>query len=100
MSQLKQHSRNYKIILTLVLFFLLALLINDMFIQDNVFFESLAIQHKLNLEQNKLDVLKQQNNKLQNLISSLHHHDDTIERQARYNTGMIKQGETFYRFDA
>ena len=89
----------YRTILTLIFVVLFIELSSQLFMSQNSFFGELALNKKLYRAKKNLSHLEEQNKKLSNLIKGLHRHDQNIERQARYNAGLIKHGEIFYQFN-
>lgn len=83
-------------IFLLILFLLLQY---QLWFGDRGFLAGHRLHQQTTIEQTKVDGLQQENHRLTHEIEHLKKDPELIEAHARRDLGMVKQGETFYRFD-
>lgn len=82
---------------------IICLLIMTVFLQARLWVDDASLinvykMHRtLATQQRELDSLQQRNAELQNRIASIKSYPNAIEEQARYELGMVKQGEKYYQ---
>lgn len=73
------------------------------FLQYSLWFKPGSIRNMWHLEKdlmaevNRNEQLKKQNQRLIEQVEHLHKSNDAVESRARYELGMIKKDETFYK---
>src|SRR3989442_18057 len=61
-------------------------------------FQWTKLEHKLTLQVEKNNKIAAQNRAIEADITELKSGDQALEEQARYDLGMVKQGEVYYQF--
>lgn len=85
-------------ILTVCLIAMLALLQYDFWLGKNSVSDYFSIKQQVVRQSEQNQQLEMRNRVLTAEINDLRHGDAAIEEHARTELGMIRQGETFYRF--
>ena len=57
-----------------------------------------ALKKEVDLQQQKVEELKERNQTLEAEVQDLKNHLTALEERARTDLGMIRQGETFYQY--
>jgi cell division protein FtsB len=84
----------------IVLFLIVALLglQYKLWIGDGSVMQWLHLEHKLGKQQEKNKTLLVRNQTIEADIAELKSGDQSLEEQARFELGMIKEGEVYYQF--
>jgi cell division protein FtsB len=84
----------------IVLFLIIALLglQYKLWIGDGSVMQWLHLEHKLDKQQEKNKKLLVRNQTIEADIAELKSGDQSLEEQARFELGMIKEGEVYYQF--
>ncbi|MFM2480215.1 cell division protein FtsB [Celerinatantimonas sp. YJH-8] len=85
-------------LLTLILIGMFTLLQYDLWLGKNSLTDYFEVKHQVTSQQQQNQQLVLRNRVLKAEIDDLRHGDAAIEEHARMELGMIRQGETFYRF--
>ena len=85
---------------TIVLFLVLALvsLQFKLWVGDGSIAQWLHLEKKLNHQEDQNKQLIARNRAIEADIEELNSGDQALEEQARYELGMVKEGETYYQF--
>ncbi|MFD1218205.1 MULTISPECIES: septum formation initiator family protein [Microbulbifer] len=69
-----------------------------LWVGDGSFAEVTRLERQLNDQQQKNAALERENRQLLREVRSLKHGTDGVEAKARYDLGLIKEGETLFIF--
>ena len=84
-------------LLIVILIMLLVLFQYRLWFGDGSLSEVVQLSHELELQKQKLRELEERNRRLEAQVLDLQSGLDAYEEKARYDLGMIKQGETFFQ---
>lgn len=80
-------------------FVLLIIILNvRLWFKNGSVHEVIALNKTIEAEQGKLEFFKTRNKQLETEVDVLKKYPEAIEEQARYELGMIKEGETYIQF--
>ncbi|MDX2349088.1 MAG: cell division protein FtsB [Porticoccus sp.] len=82
------------LLVILTLFFLL--LQYRLWVGEGSMAQRQVLQHKVDIQQEENDVLRERNSILAGEVSDLKDGLESVEERARTDLGMVKEGETFY----
>jgi|TARA_R110000822_G_scaffold159476_22_gene299462 cell division protein FtsB len=81
----------------LVIFTLLFLILQyRLWVGDGSMAQRQVLQHKVNMQQEENEALRERNNILASEVNDLKNGLESVEERARTDLGMVKEGETFY----
>lgn len=69
-----------------------------LWIGDGSIFQWMQLEKKLNNQEKENNLLTTRNHVIEADVAELKSGDQALEEQARYELGMVKNGETYYQF--